>query len=145
MSSEVPLSVQSAALVVWFPVFLETSLSGELVQFAALLDADIGRQATSIASQPDATDDDIDVITIGEAVELHIYVPTNPGEYHAIVLSKREDIAAHVSLSDGHELHWRASVFEAATNKAFPANDDWARTPKHADIDEYRERFATHD
>ncbi len=26
-----------------------------------------------------------------------------------------------------------------------PANDDWARTPKHADIDEYRERVATHD
>ena len=60
-------------------------------------------------------------------MELHIYVPTNPGEYHAIVLSKRGDIAAHVSLSDGHELNWRASVFETATNKEFPANDDWAR------------------
>ncbi len=40
MSSE-ELSVQSAALVEWFPVFLEASLSGELVQFAALLDTDI--------------------------------------------------------------------------------------------------------
>ena len=68
MSSE-ELSVQSAALVEWFPDDLEASLSGELVQFAALLDTDIGRQATSIASQPDATDDDIDVITTGEAVE----------------------------------------------------------------------------
>ena len=45
----------------------------ELVQFAALLDTDFGRQATSIASQPDATDDDIDVITTGEAVELRMY------------------------------------------------------------------------
>ena len=104
MSSQ-ELSVQSAALVESFPDDLEASLSGELVQFAALLDTDIGRQATSIASQPDATDDGIDVITTGEAVELHIYVPTNPGEYNAIVLSKRGDIAAHVSLSDGHELH----------------------------------------
>ena len=58
------------------------------------------------------------------------------------MLSKRGDIAAHVSVSDGHELHWRASVFKAATNKEFPANDEWARTPKHADIDEYRERVA---
>ena len=33
----------------------------------------IGRRATSIASQPDATDDDIDVITTGEAVELRMY------------------------------------------------------------------------
>ena len=31
------------------------------------------------------------------------------------VLSKRGYIAAHVSLSDGHELHWLAFVFEAAT------------------------------
>ena len=61
------------------------------------------------------------------------------------VLSKRGYIAAHVSLSDGHALHWRAFVFEAATNKECPANDDWARTPRHADIDEYRERVATHD
>ena len=68
------------------------------------------------------------------------HVLTNPREYHAIVLSKRGDIAAHVSLSVGDELHWRAFVFEAATNKECPANDDWARTPKHADIDEYRER-----
>ena len=135
MSSQ-ELSVQSAALVEWFPDDLEASLSGELVQFAALLNTDIGRQATTIASQPDATDDDIDVITTGEAVELHIYVPTNPGEYHAIVLSKRGDIAAHVSLSDGHELHWRAFVFEAATNKQCPVNDDWAGTPKHAVFDE---------
>ena len=52
--------MQSAALVEWFP-------------FAALLDTDIERQATSIASQPDATDDDIDVITTGEAVELRMY------------------------------------------------------------------------
>ena len=52
---------------------------------------------------------------------------------------------AYIYLSDGHELHWRAFVFEAATNKECPANDDWARTPKHADIDEYRERVATHD
>ena len=50
-----------------------------------------------------------------------------------------EIIAAHVSLSDGPELYWRAFVFEAATNKECTANDDWARTPKHADIDEYRE------
>ena len=61
------------------------------------------------------------------------------------MLSKRGDIAAHVSLSEGHELHWRASVFEAATNKEFPVNDYWARTPKHANIDEYRERVATND
>ena len=115
-------------------------MSGKLVQFAALLDTDTGRQCTSIASQPDATDDDIDVKNTGEAVELHIYVSTNPGKCHAIVLSKRGDIASHLSLSDGHELHWRAFVFEAATNKEFPANDDCSRTPKHADIDEYRER-----
>ncbi len=73
------------------------------------------------------------------------HVLTNPREYYAIVLSKHGDIAAHVSLSVGHELYWRAFVFEAATNKECPANDDWARTPKHADIDEYRERVATHD
>ena len=42
------LSVQSAALVEWFPDDLEASLFGELVQFAALLDTDIGRQATSM-------------------------------------------------------------------------------------------------
>ena len=42
------LSVQSAALVEWFPDDLEASLSGELVQFAALLDTDIGRQATNM-------------------------------------------------------------------------------------------------
>ena len=65
MSSE-ELSVQSAALVEWFPDDLEASLAGELVQFAALLDTDIGRQATSIVSQPD-------VITTGEAVELRMY------------------------------------------------------------------------
>ena len=47
--------------------------------------------------------------------------------------------------SDGHELHWRAFVFEAATNKECPANDDWARTPRHADINAYRERVATQD
>ena len=58
------------------------------------------------------------------------------------MLSKRGYIAVHISLSDGHELHWRAFVFEAATNKECPANDDWARTPKHAVIDEYRERVA---
>ena len=40
MSSE-ELSVQSAALVEWFADDLEASLSGELVQFAALLDTDI--------------------------------------------------------------------------------------------------------
>ena len=56
MSSE-KLSVQHS-LVEWFPDDLEASLSGELVQFAALLDTDIGRQATSIASQQDATDRD---------------------------------------------------------------------------------------
>ena len=69
------LCVQSAALVEWFADDLDASLSGELVQFAALLDTDIGRQAqaTSIASQPDATDDVIDVITTGEAVELRMY------------------------------------------------------------------------
>ncbi len=50
------------------------------------------------------------------------------------MLYKRGDIAAHVSLSDGHELHGQAFVFEAATNKECPANDDWARTPKHADM-----------
>ena len=61
------------------------------------------------------------------------------------MLSKRGYIAAHVYLSDGHELHWRAFVFEAATNKEFPANEDWARTAKHADIDEYRERVAKQD
>ena len=72
MSSE-ELSVQSAALVEWFPDDLEASLSGELVQFEALLDTDISRQATRIASQPDATGDDIDVITTGEAVELRMY------------------------------------------------------------------------
>ena len=60
----------STALVEWFP---DDGLSGELVQFVALLDTDIGRQATSIASRPDATDDDIDVITTGEAVELRMY------------------------------------------------------------------------
>ena len=65
--------MQSAALVEWLPDDLEASLSGELVQFAALLNTDIGRQDTSIASQPDATDDDIDVITTGEAVELRMY------------------------------------------------------------------------
>ena len=42
-----------------------------------------------------------------------------------------DNIAARVSLSDGHD---RAFVFEAATNKECPANDDWARTPKHADM-----------
>ena len=56
------------------------------------------------------------------------------------MLSKRGDIAAHVSLSDGHELLWQAFVFEAATNKECTANDD-----KHADIDEYQERVAKHD
>ena len=61
------------------------------------------------------------------------------------MLSKRGDIAARVSLYDGHELHWRAFVFEAATNKQCPAIDEWTGTPKHADIDEYRERVATHD
>ena len=40
MSSE-ELSVLSAALVEWFPDDLEASLSGELVQFAALLDTDV--------------------------------------------------------------------------------------------------------
>ena len=132
--------MQSAALVEWFPGDLEASLSGELVQFAALLDTDmIRRQATRIASQPDATCDDIDVITTGEAVEFRMYrlIREKP--------RKRGDIAAHGSLSDGHELHWQAFVFEAATNKECTANDDWARTPKHADIDEYRERVATHD
>ena len=133
----------STALVEWFPDDdLEASLSSELVQFAALLDTDIGRQATSIASQPDATDDKIDVITTGEAVELRMYrLIRENTNYHAIVLSKSEDIAA----SDGHKLHWRALVFEAATIKECPANNDWARTPKHADIDEYRERVAMHD
>ena len=43
ISSE-ELSVQSAALVEWFPDDLEASFSGEFVQFAALLDTDIGRQ-----------------------------------------------------------------------------------------------------
>ena len=62
------------------------------------------------------------------------------------MFSKHADIAAHVSLSDGHELHWRAFVFGAAANKECPANDDWATlTSKHADIDEYRKRVATHD
>ena len=61
------------------------------------------------------------------------------------MLYKRGDIAAHVFLSDGHELHWRAFVFEAATNKECSANDDLARTPKHANIDEYREQVVTHD
>ena len=28
---------------------------------------------------------------------------------------------------------------------AAEANDDWARKPKHADVDEYRERVARHD
>ena len=65
--------MQSAVLVEWFADDLDASLPGELVQFAALLDTDIGRLATSIASQPDATDDDIDVITTGEAVELRMY------------------------------------------------------------------------
>ena len=65
--------MQSAALVEWFADDLEASLFGELVQFAALLDTDIGWQDTSIASQPDATDDDIDVITTGETVELRMY------------------------------------------------------------------------
>ena len=60
----------SPVLVEWFADDLDASLSGELVQFAALLDTDIGRQATSIASQPD---DAIDVITTGEAVELRMY------------------------------------------------------------------------
>ena len=64
MSSQ-ELSGQSAVLVEWFADDLDASLSGELVQFAALLDTDIGRQATSIASQPDGTDDAIDVITTG--------------------------------------------------------------------------------
>ena len=67
------------------------------------------------------------------------HVPTNPGEYHAIVFSKRGDIAAYVGLSLS-ELHWRAFVFEAATNKECPANDDQAMAPK-----QYRERVATHD
>ena len=44
-----------------------------------------------------------------------------------------------IILSDGHEFHWRAFVFEAVANKEYSANDDWTRTPKHADIDEYRE------
>ena len=39
-----------SAVVEWFADDLDASLSGELVQFAALLDNDIGRQATSIAS-----------------------------------------------------------------------------------------------
>ena len=65
--------MKSAAPVEWFPYDMEASLSSELVQFAALLDTDIRRQAKSIASQPDATDDDIDVITTGEAVELRMY------------------------------------------------------------------------
>ena len=65
--------MQSAVLVEWFADDLDARLSGELVQFATLLDTDIGRLATSIASQPDATDDAIDVITTGEAVELRMY------------------------------------------------------------------------
>ena len=56
------------------------------------------------------------------------HAPTNPREYHAILLSKRGDIAAHVSLSDGHELHWRAFVFEAATKGAATRYDSPARS-----------------
>ena len=125
------ISVQSATLVEWFADDLDASLSGELVQFAPLLDTDIGRQATSIASQPDATDDGIDVITTGEAVELHII-------YRLIRENTMQSCFPNVEipLSDGHELHWRAFVFEAATNKQCPANDDWAGMPKHAVFDE---------
>ena len=57
-------------LMTWRPAW-PANLCNSL--FAALLDTDIGRQATSIASQLDATDDDIDVITTGEAVELRMY------------------------------------------------------------------------
>ena len=41
MSSEELSAVLSAALVEWFPDDLEASLSGELVQFAALVDTDV--------------------------------------------------------------------------------------------------------
>ena len=57
------------------------------------------------------------------------------------MLSKRGDIAAHVSLC----LMVTNCTAEAATNKECPVNDEWARTPKHADIDENRVQVATHD
>ena len=138
------LSVQSAALVEWFPNDLEASLSGERVQFTALLDTDIGRQATSIASQPDATDDDIDVITTGEAVELRMYRLIRENTMQSCFPNVEMLLRMHLCLMVTNYTGER-SFSKLRQIKECPANDDWSRTPKHADTDEYRERVATHD
>ena len=65
---------------------------------------------------------DIDAITTGEAVELRM-----------------------CRLIRENTMQSCFPNMEAVTNKECTANDDRARTPKHADIDEYRERVSTHD